>query len=713
VGSPVTSNGVLRFGAFEVDPGTGELRKSGLRVRLQEQPLQVLLALLERPGEVVSREDLIGRLWADGTVVDFERGLNAAVNRLRQALSDSADVPRYVETVARRGYRFIGQVENLGDIAQKPETIPRFRRRVTWAAFALVSSIAAAVAWQWLTGLRARHEDAALKVLPLTSASGAERNPSFSPDGSQVVYEWQREDGTRHIYIKTVGSGDPIALTSGSGADYGPAWSPDAKMIAFLRQFDESTLDVMVVPPVGGVQRKVAEVVSPAYWNMQQFHRRLDWTPDSRHLVVSAPERNGSPEGLLLLGMDDGEKKWLSIPSADSSSGDREPAVSADGRLIAFARGVPGAAEGVYLLPLSPDLEPAGPARPLAYAGRGRSPAWLPDGKRLVYTELTPIAFESGVSVAWLNGRTPGHPLPALGRNATIPAVARTGRLAYSRTVMEGNIWRQEIPVRPGSVLAPVKLTDSSAHDLNPQYSPDGTRIAFASNRSGTREIWTCASDGRRCAQLTNFNGPFLSSTARWSPDGNSLAFDSAAAGQLDIYVISANGGPPRRLTDDTTHGMTPSWSHDGKWIYFSSKVTGRDEIWKISSAGGKAVQLTRNGGFVAFESPTGTSLYYTKTERNATLFRMSFRDGTETEVLSSVALRGFAVASDRIYYLEQLRDGSVEIRRFMLTSGEDSLIASVGKNAFLGLDFSPDGKYVVYSQFRVVSNLMLVEGLR
>ena len=337
----------------------------------------------------------------------------------------------------------------------------------------------------------------------------------------------------------------------------------------------------------------------------------------------------------------------------------------------------------------------------------------MPDGKRLVYTELTPIAFESGVSVAWLDGRAASRPLLALGRNAAVPAVARTGRLAYSHTVMQGNIWRQEIPVRPGSVPPPVKLTDSSAHDLNPQYSPDGSRIAFASNRSGTREIWACASDGRRCAQVTNFNGPFLSSTARWSPDSNILAFDSAAAGQLDIYVIGANGGPPRRLTDDTTHGMTPSWSHDGKWIYFSSKVTGRYEIWKISSAGGKAVQVTRNGGFVAFESPDGTSLYYTKTEQNAALFRMSLQGGAETEVLSGVALRGFAVASDRIYYLKQLRDGSVEIRRFMLTSGEDSSIAPIGKNAFLGLDISPDGKSLVYSQLRVVSNLMLVEGLR
>src|SRR5678815_949447 len=102
----------VRFGVFEVDLASGELRKQGLRIRLQEQPFAVLAALLEHPGEVVTREELIRRLWPDGTIVDFDRGLNAAVTRLRQALSDSAEAPRYVETVARLGYRFIGTVEN-------------------------------------------------------------------------------------------------------------------------------------------------------------------------------------------------------------------------------------------------------------------------------------------------------------------------------------------------------------------------------------------------------------------------------------------------------------------------------------------------------------------------------------------------------------------------------------------------------------------------
>src|SRR6516225_123020 len=107
----------LRFGGFELHPSSGELRKHGVRVRLQDQPLKLLLSLVERPGEVYSREELFKRIWPEGTFVDYERGLNVAITRLRQVLGDSADAPRYIETVGRKGYRFIAPVERIPPIA--------------------------------------------------------------------------------------------------------------------------------------------------------------------------------------------------------------------------------------------------------------------------------------------------------------------------------------------------------------------------------------------------------------------------------------------------------------------------------------------------------------------------------------------------------------------------------------------------------------------
>jgi DNA-binding winged helix-turn-helix (wHTH) protein len=365
---PKSSRNAVRFGVFEVDLASAELRKHGVKLRLQEQPFQVLAALLEYPGEVVTREDLIHRLWADGTVVDYDRGLNAAVTRLRQALSDSADVPRYVETVARRGYRFIGPVEGID--AEQPPAKPvqaTSRRPSAWLVALLTAFVMLAAGSWWLTRPHATRPEGPLKATPLTTGTGIERNASFSPDGTQVVYEWSQDDGKApvngkppHLYIKVVGSGDPIPLTSGAAAEYGPAWSPDGRLIAFLRQLDQTRIGVFVKPPLGGLERKITEAASPGLAVRHQAHRRLDWTTDNRHLIVSAPSHVGGGEGLLLVSVDSGDTTWLTKPSDDPLDGDRDPNVSPDGRTVAFSRGQNSANATIYLLPLAGDSQPAG-----------------------------------------------------------------------------------------------------------------------------------------------------------------------------------------------------------------------------------------------------------------------------------------------------------------------------------------------------------------
>ena len=181
-----------------------------------------------------------------------------------------------------------------------------------------------------------------------------------------------------------------------------------------------------------------------------------------------------------------------------------------------------------------------------------------------------------------------------------MPTVAPTRHLlgysAYSET---GRLWRMDL--RTGERRL---ISDSRHSQQLRQYSPDGRRVAFQSDRSGQDEVWTCEAeskaDGRNCQQLTFFGGPQCG-TPRWSPDGRSIALDSRVEGSPQIYVIPSDGGKPRRVTDGGWQNQLPSWSRDGKWIYFESDRSGLWRIWKAPVLGGAAVQVTRNMGGVGF----------------------------------------------------------------------------------------------------------------
>lgn len=250
---------IVRFGAFEADLTNVELRKHGAALRLQEQPFRVLEALVGRPGEIVPREELVRRLWPDGTFVDFERGLNAAVTRLRQALTESAENPRYIETVARRGYRFIGEVRPEtapvpGNPQPEPGAVsvvaPGIRARIRPVLVASAAIVLVAAGW-WVLRPRNITTEKPLTVLPLTTDPGNELCASLSLDGTQVVFESDREGGISHLFVKVVGPGDSLRLTHGPAAEYGPAWSRDGRSIAFVRRLDASTVGVFVTPALG------------------------------------------------------------------------------------------------------------------------------------------------------------------------------------------------------------------------------------------------------------------------------------------------------------------------------------------------------------------------------------------------------------------------------------------------------------------------------
>jgi len=250
-----------------------------------------------------------------------------------------------------------------------------------------------------------------------------------------------------------------------------------------------------------------------------------------------------------------------------------------------------------------------------------------------------------------------------------------------------------------------------------PQFSPDGSRIAFQSYRSGNPEIWVCDSEGKNARQLTFLDHPHTGAGS-WSPDGTQIAFMSSKEGSFDIYTIGSAGGFPTRLTEETSADANPSWSRDGHWIYFVSDRTGRTEVWKIPAEGGRARQVTRNGGTEMFESPDGKFLFFNKQGVKGGLpgiWRMPVEGGEEVQMLEKVRFSEWTVSKNDIYYINRTAGPGEAIEMFDLLTGEVKRMALLqhSPNSW-GISVSPDSRWIIYSVVESdESDLILVENFR
>jgi Tol biopolymer transport system component len=585
-------------------------------------------------------------------------------------------------------------------------------RKFVWAA-ALVPVLVIASLAVWRFSRTTEPAQAPLRVVPLTSYPGNESYPSFSPDGKEVVFSWdgEKRDNT-DIYRKLIPAEEPLRLTKHPAPDINPAWSPDGGWIAFLRARLGQKYEVLIIPALGGPERRLVEVA--AHPEMQGPF--LAWTPDNRGLIISDTVSAGGPHGLFLLAVDSGERRRLTTP-APSAVGDAGMTPSPDGRSLAFIRNSGVDVSDLYLLSLAADYTPKGEPRRLTFDNvAAGSPVWNPDGREIIFW-----SSRGGSPGLWriaASGSASPKPLAAMGQVGYQLTISHQGdRLAYVRSMSDRDIWRLELP-RPGAKPdPPVRFISSSENDQFPQFSPDGKRILFGSARSGNFEIWIADSDGSNLVQLTSFG--VLTGAPRWSPDGSQIAFDSRPEGNTDIFVVDASGGKPRRLTTDPAADVTPSWSHDGKWIYFVSSRSGRFEIWKTPAqpegTGAQAIQVTKNGGFSALESPDGKFLYYAKENGPTSLWKVPVVGGEEVQVLDSLYFwSNFQVVHEGIYYVPRpVSPSEYRIEFYRFADGKTLAITTVDKDSF-GITVSPDRRVMLIAPTESRgSDLMLVENFR
>ena len=743
-----------RFGPFEVDLHTHELWKFGTRLKLVGQPFEILAVLLSKPGELVTREELRTKLWPGDTFVDFNHGLNAAVNKLREALSDSADDPRYVETLPRRGYRFIAAIDWLDSKpiaapARSSESSPGGTRREftepapilasslpedgyesatrKWPRFAVgaavlvVLLIGGSFLLKTVSGYSAglvTHSSSPQRTRALKIIGATE--PAFSPDANAVAFSRQTDKaGESGIFVVSVGGDQALQLTSHNG-DGSPVWSPDGRSIAFSR-FEENAFTIHVVAADGGAEQKhlsekalnptSAAFTLPAERTLESQldtngvvpqRGELDWSPDGKSIAFAGPN------GIYLLAV--GRSSVHRVTQPPPLAQDWGATFSPDGEKILFVRNHQvGSPDEIW----AASTNGADAKRVLSEPGRiVSSPQWSYDGRSVIYA-----SNRSGHPSLWrvpLDSPDAPVQIKEAGSPAWDPVVSRRGyRMAYERVIRSLSIWQLDLSARQERPSLLVLSTSDTDQGPAPQFSPDGKKLAYMSDHSGTMEIWISNRDGTDPFQLTAVG---VAGTPRWSPDSQSIAFDTNSPDGPKVMTISVRGGAPQLLTPDKFESEVPSWSRDGKWVYFASNRSGEVQVWKAPAAGGQPVQVTRHGGHAALESSDGKFVFYAKNPMaEPEIWRVPVDGGPETPIplVHPGTWASWQVVDGGILFVGPSL-GHQAVLSFYDFSRERTTTERVLDRIPFWLGASPDGHSVAFDQpGQEQAQTMLVENFR
>jgi len=682
----------VRFGAFEADLHSGEVRKSGNRVKLQDQPFKVLQILLERPGDLVSREELQTRIWPEETYGDFDHAVNVAVGKLRTALGDSADNPSFIETVPRRGYRFVARLERTqveapppppAEIVVPPAEVPPRGRKLALAALLvlLVGAILLGLG-AWLG--RRTAPSRALDFQRLTVRHGTVFSARFAPDGHNVIYSASWDGAPIEIFSNDLKI--PGARSIGIPASHLLAVSSTGEMavlqalhLPFMFTF-RGTLGQ--VPLTGGSPRQIAEDVEGA-----------DWSPDGKMLAivrdVGGKQRLEYPVGHILYETD----AWIS-----------HMRVSPKGNEIAFLDHTTHDDDrGVVSV-----VDMAGKKKVLSTGWESEEGlAWSPNGSE-VWFSATQAGLQRRIYAVDLEGhlrpafRSPG--------GVTLQDISSDGRVLLTRDEQRAGI----MAMADGATRErDVSWLDWS---LPVDLSRDGNTLLFDEQGEEGGPTYTVAErDLRGSPPIPLGEGV----AGDFSPDGK-WAITTVSYTQLELLPTGA--GTIKKLDRGNIEQYRHSlhWMPDGKQIVFSGNEAGHLARCFIQNVdGGKPRPLTPEGVSGCQVSPDGQLITATN-PLDSSIKLYPLDGGPARTIVGLLPGEGVSWTTDPHYvYASVGKVAPVKIYRLNIENGQRELFKELNPSDETGLCdltnilFSPNGKAYVYGYTRLLSEIYLVNGLK
>ena len=596
----------IRFGTFELDLQSGELRKGGVKLKLSGQPFQVLTILLERPGDVVTREELQKRLWPD-TFVDVDHNLNAAINKIREVLGDSAESPGFVETLPRRGYRFIAPVDGVSPAAPaelsagntpQPRRSQALRLPILFGACVLLAVLG------FVIYLRRQVSGPPVQraLTRLTFDDGLQIGATWSPDGRFIAYSSDR-GGKFDIWVKQVSGGDPVQITKGPGHNWQPDWSPDGKYIAYRSESDNGGL--FVVPSLGGegLERKISS-----------FGYYPRWSPDSSQILFRTHfVKIDVTDRFFLVGLDGSTPREV---LRELVSQGKLEAVSAawhpDGKRISVLGRGPGRLSIFSTVPvtggaaLSSEVGPEivnqigeVPAGPETFYGIDPKFSWAPSGKAIYLGRMIRGAlnlWKLAINPDTLRATAIERLTTGSGPDTELSVSADGRRLAFTEKTLRIRAWLFPFDATRGRVTgAGHAVTSPGVEAWTPDLSRDGKKLVFGGIRAGKSNVWEKSLvDGREAPIVAD---DYERHNPLWSPDGTRLAYrrGNPSTRESQIMVWSGESHNEEPLTKlSSTDKNAYDWSPDGKRLLLALENNDqRSEIWQLPVAEAEAPQTS------------------------------------------------------------------------------------------------------------------------
>ncbi|HEX5736006.1 MAG TPA: winged helix-turn-helix domain-containing protein [Blastocatellia bacterium] len=740
--TPTNADPLLyHFDDVIVDCEKFRVQKGDQARTLSPRSFDLLVYLIEHRNRVVEKQELFEQIWKESFVTD--NALTRAVKDIRRAIGDDADAPRYVETVPKRGYRFIADIKtpdensqllNAADsqekhvaatvLAQEPVR-PEMAREagaasrtsglkiIAYAVVCAAAAIAALVIWKNQTGSGSTDIVSVVSSRQITNWSGLDIDPALSPDENSIAYS-SDHSGSFEIYVKPLTPGArEIQLTSDGEQNFEPAWSPDGKLIAY---YSKNRGGIWLVPASGGTVKQLTEFGSSPVWSPDGYTIAFQSHPVTElgatnvgmmppSTIWIAPSEGGDPKPITQVGNPPG--------------GHGVPSWSADGKRIIFVAS-DGIMAAIYTVSAGgDDLKQIIASRNWLY-----DPIYSPDGKYIYYGGISELGnfvmYRLRISPA--TGDAAGEPLEVentgLGRIKDLTISADGKRLVYSAPTMKSSL--SSAPISPGSSEAagdPAPLTqDTSYRKAIPSFSPDGRKIAYTEFRGGANpDIWVMDADGKNPVQLTN--DPAIDWAPNWFPDNDQIAFQSNRQGKQMVWSISTRSGRERLLLDPGQDISFPKLSPDGKQVAFNSINGGTINIWTASIEGGQPVQLTSDEETMGWPcwSPDGRLIALQMKRGDDThVMVMPSGGGAPTQLTFDRGqswLHSWSPDGDKIAFAG-FRNGYWNVYWVSLSTKKQKQITNYKKlNAYIRFPaWAPLGDRIVYEYAETVGNIWMME---